>query len=169
MKLLSKLTLAVLAITMMFACKAKVEGEAAKVGDAEKNVPAAPAAAQEFNITKGSVLWTGSKVGGTHTGTININKGDIAVEGGAIKSGSFGIDITSLTNTDMEGEDKGNLEGHLKSPDFFDVGKFPMGMFTITSVEAISGREDATHTITGNLELKGKTKSVGRVLFILRN
>ena len=95
MKLFSKLTIALFVVSLMFACKGKVEGEAAKVGDAEKNVPTAPAAAQEFVVTKGTVGWTGSKVGGTHTGTLNVAKGEIAVKDGKIASGGFKIDMTS--------------------------------------------------------------------------
>src|SRR5262249_669830 len=51
------------------------------------------------------------------------------------------------------------LQNHLKSPDFFDVAKFPKAAFKSTEVKA-GGANGATHTITGNLALHGKEKSI---------
>ena len=59
----------------------------------------------------------------------------------------------------LEGEKKTDLEGHLKNQDFFEVEKFPTGHFEIVKVEEMA-IENATHKITGNLTLKGITKSV---------
>ncbi|HTJ31015.1 MAG TPA: YceI family protein [Acidobacteriaceae bacterium] len=60
------------------------------------------------------------------------------------------IDITNL-ETGEEARDK-----HLKSPDFFDVEKFPSATFESTSVtKSGSGLQ-----IAGNLTLKGVTKPV---------
>jgi polyisoprenoid-binding protein YceI len=47
----------------------------------------------------------------------------------------------------------------LKTPDFFDVQKFPTARFVSTAVKP-GGQNGATHTITGNLELHGVTKSI---------
>jgi len=58
----------------------------------------------------------------------------------------------------MQGEFKGKLEGHLKSPDFFDVANFPEATFEITSVTA--GAEAGTATISGNLTMRGVTKNI---------
>ena len=52
--------------------------------------------------------------------------------------------------------DNDKLAGHLKSPDFFDVEKFPVTMFTTTSIEP----DGAMHKVTGNLNLHGVTKSI---------
>ena len=60
------------------------------------------------------------------------------------------IDINSV-NTEDPDRDK-----HLKSADFFDVEKFPKMTFVST---AISGTENKLK-ITGNLTIKGVTKSV---------
>ena len=58
------------------------------------------------------------------------------------------------------GEGKEDLEGHLKTGDFFETEKFPTGQFVITKVAPASGQPNVTHNITGNLTLKGVTKSV---------
>ena len=49
-----------------------------------------------------------------------------------------------------------DLRKHLKSPDFFDVEKFPTATFKSTAIE----KTDDGHTITGDLTLHGVTKRV---------
>ncbi len=61
--------------------------------------------------------------------------------------------------TDSLESDSEKLTGHLESPDFFDVQKFPTSTFQSTSIlEKSTG--DATHEITGNLTLHGVTKVI---------
>lgn len=60
------------------------------------------------------------------------------------------VDIASI-DTGVADRDK-----HLKSPDFFDVAKFPKMTFKSTS---ISGKAES-FKLTGDLTLKGKTKKV---------
>ncbi len=111
-------------------------------------------AAKTFKVKAGSqVMWTGSKIGGQHMGTLNITEGSVSTQAGKVTSGKFTIDMNSLTCTDLKaGEGKEKLEGHLKSADFFDTAKSPTATFVIT--EAGGGN------ITGNLTMKGITKSV---------
>ena len=61
------------------------------------------------------------------------------------------IDTTSIT-TRQEARDK-----HLKSPDFFDVEKFPTIIFKSKKVEKAG---DGKLKITGDLTIKGVTKEV---------
>ena len=99
------------------------------------------------------VSWSGSKIAGTHTGTLNVTIGNIDVTGGKVTGGKFMIDMNSLSVTDLEaGKGKEKLEGHLKSKDFFNVGANPTATFEITS--ATGGN------VTGNLTMMGVTKSV---------
>ncbi|MDB5203180.1 MAG: rhodanese-like domain protein [Ferruginibacter sp.] len=112
------------------------------------------------------VTWTGSKPTGKHSGTFTLSEGTLFVKDNNLTGGSFLINIASLTNQDLAGdaENKGKLEGHLKSPDFFDVAKYPTAKFEITSVEPSisdsSKKTGATHLIKGNLTLKDSTKNV---------
>ena len=63
------------------------------------------------------------------------------------------IDTTSIvTDTDR-------LTAHLKTPDFFDVAKYPKANFTSTKIEPAT-TAGATHTVTGNLDLHGVKKSI---------
>ena len=86
-----------------------------------------------------------------------LKSGGLLVEDGALEGGQFIIDLTTITNKDMEGsEGAGKLEGHLKSADFFDVDVYPTSKFVITKVEDKGGK---VH-VTGNLQIKDVTKSI---------
>lgn len=120
----------------------------------------------KINATSSLVNWVGTKPTGQHTGTFKLKEGSLAVLGDQLQGGSFVIDVASLSNTDLTGEDKQKLEGHLKSADFFDVEKNPEAKFEITAVKPFTpdpnqkAIEGATHTIEGNLTLKGVSKGI---------
>lgn len=130
-----------------------------------KAVPTAAGKTYKVN-TKTSVLnWVGTKASGTHAGTIAIKTGELTDNKGQLTGGKVTLDMASLTNTDLTGKSKDGLEGHLKSPDFFDVAQYPTAEFVITGLNSIVATTavkvgDATHNITGNLTMKGITKSV---------
>lgn len=65
---------------------------------------------------------------------------------------NFSIDAASI-NTDDEKRD-----GHLKSPDFFDVEKYAKITFKSTSMKP--GKIKGTYTLVGDLTMHGVTKSV---------
>lgn len=160
MRHLLSLAVFFLAIGFVSSCKKEVKGTAAKttkaVGQAAK--PAGPSKA--YAIKTGSVNFTGSKVGSSHMGKFNINAGKVAANGADISSGAFTIDMNSLSVIDLKaGQGKEKLEGHLKSPDFFDTGTNPTATFVITKVGKAGGGP-MTHNITGDLTIKGVTKSI---------
>ena len=72
---------------------------------------------------KSTVKWKGSKITEGHEGFIQIQKGVLMINHGTLVGGQISIDMTSIENTDQEGKGKVNLEGHLKSDDFFNVEK----------------------------------------------
>ena len=59
-------------------------------------------------------------------------------------------------------EYNGKLTGHLRSADFFDVDNHPEATFVITQIVR-SKESKTTYNLTGNLTIKGITKSVGFV------
>jgi polyisoprenoid-binding protein YceI len=59
--------------------------------------------------------------------------------------------MASLDDKDLSGEYHDKLNKHLKSDEFFDVAKFPEGLFEISAVE----KSEKGATIKGNLTLKG--------------
>ncbi len=116
-------------------------------------------------MTEGDeVMWTGYKVvgGDSHNGTLQVKDGEFMTKDGKLVGGKFTIDMNSLTNEDLEKEgEKAKLVGHLKSPDFFNVGEYPEAMFTITGAQkAENGENGVTHNISGNLKMRGQENNI---------
>ena len=158
--------------------------------DAPKSDKAATTDAQEektatgtsfkVDTTASKVEWVATKVSAYHTGTLNIKSGELIVKDNNVSGGKFVLDMTSIVVSGPAGSDaKANakLLGHLKSPDFFDVATNPEATFAITSIAPFSGtakdsadpRQESiskykvanpTHTVSGNLTLKGVTKNI---------
>jgi polyisoprenoid-binding protein YceI len=114
--------------------------------------------AQTFTVdaSKSTLNWKAEKITGFHEGTIGIKSGTLKIENGKITSGSFVINMSTIVDTDLtDAEYNAKLIGHLKSPDFFDVAKFPEAIFTITKPVDVSKSVTEVH---GNLAIKGISK-----------
>ena len=120
-----------------------VAAQAGNPGDGDK-VKVSP--------TQSKIEWTARKVTGKHNGTIAIKEGNLDIKNGQLKGGSFVIDMPTITVTDLQGKGKENLEGHLKSDDFFGVATHPTASFVITSAKHIS---DNNYNVKGDLTIKG--------------
>lgn len=116
---------------------------------------AASAVKYTFDQSTSKVTWMGSKVTGKHDGGFAAFKGTVDVVDVAPETSKVDVEIdaTSITS------DAEKLTGHLKSPDFFDVAKFPKATFVSTRI-AKGGDKGATHTVTGTLTIKGIAKTV---------
>ncbi len=119
--------------------------------------PAAKVEKFTVDTQKSTISWVGSKVGGQHTGTLNLKSGTVLMNGNRLAGGTFSMDMTSIKVTDIQGEDAEKLRGHLSSDDFFGVSKYPEASFTVTRVSATGA---ASAAITGKLLLKGVTKTI---------
>lgn len=116
-----------------------------------------PLTTSNIDVEKSTIEWTGKKVTGKHTGNVDIKSGELEFENGRLSGGKFVIDMTSITNTDMEGNMSDKLVGHLKSDDFFSVATYPEAMLEITKV---SGAGNGNYNVTADLTIKGKTHPV---------
>lgn len=105
------------------------------------------------------IEFVGSKVTGSHNGGFKSFEGTWYLVPGKPESSKLTAEIAmDSVSTDTE-----KLTGHLKSPDFFDVAKFPKSTFESSEIKPGSSdakAKDATHTVTGNLTLHGVTKSI---------
>lgn len=113
-------------------------------------------AGQKYLITSqnSKIEFIGSQVTGSHNGSFQKFSGEIDYAGAPEKSRvSVTIDTPSIVADDPK------LTEHLKTPDFFDVAKFPQATFVSTEIKA-GGANGASHTVTGNLTMHGVTKSV---------
>lgn len=90
-----------------------------------------------LNTDKSMASWRGSILSvKAHEGTLNFESGKFTAKGSQLLEGLFVIDMTSMVATDEayqpeEGKTKEKLIGHLSSPDFFDVAKFPKAILSI--------------------------------------
>ncbi len=107
---------------------------------------------KKIDATKSSINWVGKKVTGQHSGTVNLKDGTLIFKGKKLKGGSFTVDMTSLTSTDLSGEYQGKLNGHLKSEDFFGTEKFPTATLMFKKVVAKGAN---IYSVTGDLTIKG--------------
>ncbi|MEM9929875.1 MAG: YceI family protein [Bacteroidota bacterium] len=104
------------------------------------------------------VTWKGYKVTGSHEGTIDVKEGNLEFKDGVLTGGSFTIDMASIKATDISGGKAANLEGHLKSDDFFGVANFPTAAFNITKV--VSRGTPGDYRITGDITIKESTETI---------
>jgi polyisoprenoid-binding protein YceI len=112
---------------------------------------------KEINTKNSSVSWKGNKVTGSHEGTIMIKSGFLKFNKNKLIGGEFQIDMTSLVCTDLSGEYKGKLEGHLKSDDFFGVTKFPT---SILKIKEVKHKKENIYECTADITIKGKTEII---------
>lgn len=97
------------------------------------------------------IEFVGAKVTKSHDGGFTDFAGKVAL---AEPVESSQIDITIQTASLYADAEK--LTKHLKSPDFFDVEKFPTATFRSTEIK----KEGDAHMIAGDLTLHGVTKRV---------
>ena len=112
---------------------------------------------KEIKVENSKVIWKGYKVTGSHQGTIALQSGNLTFEADKLVGGEFVIDMTTITNTDLEGDYKGKLEGHLKSDDFFGVTTFPTATLVFKDVKT-TGKN--SYAVTGDLTIKEITNPV---------
>jgi polyisoprenoid-binding protein YceI len=110
------------------------------------------------NKNNSTVIWTGSKPTGSHTGNVTLKDGHLLFDHGNLVGGEFTIDMTSITCTDIESEKKNKyLVDHLKDEDFFDVNQFPEARLVVNRVKNLEGSQ---FEMKGNMTIKGITKPV---------
>jgi polyisoprenoid-binding protein YceI len=103
-----------------------------------------PHSAAEFSIRHMGLSNVHGRFGGV-SGTITIDPADLTKS-----SVNATIDVTTV-DTGVPQRD-----GHLKSPDFFDVAKYPTMTFTSKSVS----KSGEGYTVNGDLTMHGVTKPV---------
>lgn len=112
-----------------------------------------------IDTERSTIGWTGRNAGTTHVGSAGFAAGDVIVSGGII-SGAAAIDMNTITNTNLEGDElQPVLIAHLMSDDFFWVKRFPTATFTI--IEAVPLEDPfltrPNYRVDGRLELRGVT------------
>ncbi len=154
-------------------CKSELDGKTkAKVSEAKEIVKKVEKKVEEKGTTdvasktmalaKTSYFgFVGAKAVGDHAGNFTDFNGSISVKGKVVESLKIQVKTSSLIvdKGDMTDEYHKKLGSHLKSPDFFDVAKFPKASFVSTQIKE-DKKGTTTHLVTGNLNIRGVKKSV---------
>ena len=106
----------------------------------------------EVDLKKSVFKWTGTKVTGSHYGKVLLKSASIDEKDGHINSGTFVMDMNTISCDDLQGEWMDKLIGHLKNDDFFGVNKYPTS--TLNIKHGMNGK------LTGNLTIKGVSQPV---------
>lgn len=148
----------ILSLSLLMAACANPAADKSKAvtGEAASATPQSAAQGEKYSINSQNsrIEFVASKVTGSHNGSFKDFSGVIDYAGQPEKSRvNITIDMSSVRT------DEDQLTQHLKTPDFFDVAKFPQATFASTEIKA-GGDKGASHTVTGNFQLHGITKSI---------
>jgi len=112
----------------------------------------------KVDVNMSTLKWTGKKVAGSHNGHIKLMSGELSINNNMVTSGSFVIDMKTITNDDLKNEALNKkLVNHLKSDDFFGVKKYPTAKLELLSSRTMANNETE---IMANLTIKGKTHPI---------
>jgi len=151
----------VLAVLLLCACDdpaqdvapAQVDGPADTTKPAQ--APAKVAGGLAVTPENSSIEFEGSKVTGSHSGGFKVFEGSVKLDGDRPEGAQ--IDITIDTGSVFADSDR--LASHLRNDDFFDVPNHPKATFRSSEIRA-GGEGGATHTIVGELSLRGKRNQI---------
>ena len=108
---------------------------------------------KDIDISKSSVKWIGEKVTGSHEGIISIKEGHLHFDNNIFTGGNVVIDMSTIECTDLVGEPKSSIEGHLSSDDFFGIKKYPTANLEIVNAEKIKYSKNK-YKVSAILEIK---------------
>lgn len=116
-----------------------------------------------IKATESSVNWKAYKVTGSHEGTIDVKSGFLNFDGKKLTGGEVVVNMKSVNTTDLTGDSKASLDGHLKSDDFFSVANHETATIVFKSVKAAKNNK---YAVNADLTIKGKTSPVNFDLFV---
>ena len=121
------------------------------------DTPSLVAGTYRVDVSESVIGWTGRNPNGKHFGTLKLAGGEATLTPESI-TGRFEIDMTSIQNTDLSGDELYPvLIAHLESDDFFFSHLFPEAVFSITSGTLVSSPTLTlpNFVIQGDLEVRG--------------
>lgn len=150
--------LLVLFVLMTFGCSDPAANkQKAAVGPAASESGTAKTGGENLTISpeNSKVDFVASKVTRSHNGSFKQFAGSIDLLNNSAEQSVVNLSI----DTGSVVTDEADLTAHLKTPDFFDVAKYPKATFVSTKIEPNSSG-GGTHNVTGNFDLHGVKKSI---------
>lgn len=151
----------VLAVVVVSGC-GKKEEPVVEEPIAPEQIDLTGAEAYLVQVEDSSLAWEGEMklVDKKHNGTVAIKSGQLMIRDGQVLVGEAIIDMPTITDEDLTGDDKTKLEDHLKSEDFFGTEIYPEAKLVITKAELASQDNTTDYNITADLTIKDKTNSI---------
>lgn len=115
--------------------------------------PLANATRFPFSQANAKVGFVGAKVTGKHEGGFNTFAGVVEVVDGDLTKSRVQVDLEMASVF----TDSDKLSQHLRDADFFLVEQFPTSRFVSSSFKGLEG---ARYEVTGDLTLRGVTKTI---------
>lgn len=103
---------------------------------------------------RSSIRALGAKVTATHPIDFKDFTGTVTVDGETVTAVEFAVTMATLES------DHPKLTKHLRDEDFFAVERFPKATFASTGIKAGAEGDGFTHTVSGDLTLRGQTKRI---------
>jgi len=126
----------------------------AAVKEAVAKDDSGPQSGVKYAFTEASkVGFIGSKVTGSHNGGFKQFTGYFTLKDGKPVGNEHRV-VIDMTSSWADNE---KLVGHLKSPDFFDVEKFPQATFDVTALKETG---PGGYDVSGNFTLHGVSKNI---------
>lgn len=148
-----EILLGITAFSMLIASCGGGEAEGTGTDTTATDSVVAPALTDYAIDTTASIITWGAhpKVGDTtysHTGVVKALGGNVTAQDSAgtwtLTAGSFDVNMSSI----KENNGDGKLDGHLKTPDFFDVAQFATAGFVFEGIDEM-GNINGTLTVIG--------------------
>ena len=121
---------------------------------------------ENINVSSSKIVWKAYKVTGSHEGTISLKSGKLNFKNDKLIGGDFKVDMNSILCTDLSGDYKSQLEGHLKSEDFFNSKNYPNSTLTFTKVKPINNN---SYDIDAEITMKGKKEMISFIASVYGN
>jgi polyisoprenoid-binding protein YceI len=165
-----KYILSILLIAFMAACEQAPKADKATITEAHPVVKDGEGHPYIVDTITSKLQWIGTKPSGKHIGHFKLTEGKIYVEDTIITGGTILVKMNSLEDQDLLKVDsilQRKLVAELKGPLFFDVEKYPVATFEITSVTVFKPSvgnpvlmKNANYMVQGNLTIKDITKNI---------
>ncbi|HJZ81681.1 MAG TPA: YceI family protein [Pyrinomonadaceae bacterium] len=129
----------------------------ASVGNAAPESAPAKTGGETLTVSpdNSKVDFVAAKVTRSHNGSFKQFSGTIDLLNNSAEQSLVTINVDTASVVTAEPD----LTTHLKTPDFFDVAKYPKASFVSTKIEP-NASGNANYNVTGNFDLHGVKKSI---------
>lgn len=158
-------TIKLLAMALLISLSAVAQAQT-KTKKAKSKKAATAMTTKKVDVDASKITWIGKKVTGQHEGTIKLQNGVLIFSKNTLRGGNFTMDMNSISATDLQGEWKVKLDGHLKDNDFFGTKNHPTSKLKF---KTITDKGNGVYGIVADLTIKNITNPISFDLTVGQN